>query len=25
LLRTSDDGAQTDCGAGTTEQLRVRF
>lgn len=25
LPRTSDDGAQTDCGAGTTEQLRVRF
>lgn len=25
LPRTSDDGAQTDCGAGTTEQLFVRF
>jgi len=25
LPRASDDGKQTDCGAGTTEQLRVRF
>ena len=25
LPRTSDDGVQTDCGAGTTELLRARF
>ncbi|HEY6039519.1 MAG TPA: hypothetical protein VIV58_34805 [Kofleriaceae bacterium] len=25
LPRTSDDGVQTECGAGTTEQLHVRF
>lgn len=25
LPRTSDDGTQTDCGAGTTEQLYLRF
>ena len=25
LSRAADDGAQTDCGAGTTEQLQLRF